>query len=423
MSHGAQHGLNAKLSELIVTFGAQQREQLCRRMEADHLCKPITLAEDETFWRAKPVLVAMEPSSGFIVTEQMRDRRDAQTWTLAVENGLAGMPFEVVGVTADAAKAIATHALSALDSAVTPDLFHVQHNLAAPITIRLAHQQHQAEKRLRQARNAPEATVEELLEATAQASMQRLRFGGILGGIAEAYHPYDEQFGTLRRGSHVKADLEKLLTEARTLADQTHLPKAAAEAIDKAERSIDAMAEAIDAFHQRTDCSLKSLQLPADVELDVRERLLPALYLSRIAEQAIETDVRKLLEQRAQALLAKLRQPNSPIQRMSADERQGLLAHATSWIALFQRSSSAIEGRNGQLRLHHHGARQLSEQRLAVLTVLHNFMLRRPDGSTAAQRLFERPHQDLFEFLLDNAPPIPRPAQPRPRVADAPLLN
>ncbi len=53
-------------------------------------------------------------------------------------------------------------------------------------------------------------------------------------------------------------------------------------------------------------------------------------------------------------------------------------------IAKFQRASSAVEGRNGFLSQMHHNGRGISGRRLKVLTVIHNFVIRRPDGTTAA---------------------------------------
>jgi len=53
-----------------------------------------------------------------------------------------------------------------------------------------------------------------------------------------------------------------------------------------------------------------------------------------------------------------------------------------------QRTSSAVEGRNGYLSRLHHSHRGFTEQTLKVLTVIHNFDLKRDDDTTAAQRLF-----------------------------------
>jgi hypothetical protein len=53
-------------------------------------------------------------------------------------------------------------------------------------------------------------------------------------------------------------------------------------------------------------------------------------------------------------------------------------------VQTFQRSSSCVEGRNGQLALRHHSFHRLSPRKLQALTTIHNFFLTRPDGSTAA---------------------------------------
>jgi hypothetical protein len=81
---------------------------------------------------------------------------------------------------------------------------------------------------------------------------------------------------------------------------------------------------------------------------------------------------------------------------------------------LFQRSSSAVEGRNGQLALHHHGRHRLSDRKLAALTAVHNFHIRCPDGTTAAEHFFGRAPRPLFEPLLARValPPCPRRRRP-----------
>ena len=78
--------------------------------------------------------------------------------------------------------------------------------------------------------------------------------------------------------------------------------------------------------------------------------------------------------------------------------------------AIFQRSSSCTEGRNGQLSLYHHGLHLLSDRKLRALTILHNYFIQRPDGTTAAERFFGSKPPDLFEWLLER---VAIPARPR----------
>jgi Family of unknown function (DUF6399) len=76
-------------------------------------------------------------------------------------------------------------------------------------------------------------------------------------------------------------------------------------------------------------------------------------------------------------------------------------------VAQCQRASSAVEGRNGDLSAIHHNQRGFSQQRLQALTTIHNFYLKRPDGTTAAERLFGTPPSDLFDWLQQQMSDLP----------------
>ena len=85
------------------------------------------------------------------------------------------------------------------------------------------------------------------------------------------------------------------------------------------------------------------------------------------------------------------------------------------WIVTkFQRTSSAVEGRNGVLSRMNHAQRSIPLQRLKVLTVIHNFGITRKDGTTAAERLFGQPFPDMFEWIVARIDDLPLP---RERVA------
>ena len=81
-----------------------------------------------------------------------------------------------------------------------------------------------------------------------------------------------------------------------------------------------------------------------------------------------------------------------------------------------------MEGRNGQLSLHHHGRHRLSDRKLAALTAVHNFHIRRADGTTAAERFFGRAHETLFAQVLSAGAAAPATARRRPRPPKPPAL-
>ena len=87
----------------------------------------------------------------------------------------------------------------------------------------------------------------------------------------------------------------------------------------------------------------------------------------------------------------------------------------------FHRSSSAVEGRNGCLAQMYHCGRGLTQKRLAALTVIHNFGLKRADGTTAAERFFGTQFPDLFEWLMEQMGPLPLPRKGRVRAVANPL--
>ena len=121
-------------------------------------------------------------------------------------------------------------------------------------------------------------------------------------------------------------------------------------------------------------------------------------------------------------LLEPLRQRDHPLQALPAAERARLEHVAGDCADRFQRSSSSVEGRNGQLSLHHHGRHRLSDRKLEALTAVHNFHIRRPDGTTAAERFFGRAHETLFTQVLRRMPLPAPPARRRPRPPTPPAL-
>ena len=50
-----------------------------------------------------------------------------------------------------------------------------------------------------------------------------------------------------------------------------------------------------------------------------------------------------------------------------------------------------------------------SEQSLKALTIIHNFDLKRPDSTTAAQCLFDHLFPDVFEWILEHIGDLPMP--------------
>jgi hypothetical protein len=441
-SYGTQQQINAALESAVVAFAEEQRRALAEGMPP----RQVTVCEDETF-HPEVCLVGLEPVSNFILLEQYAKDRTAATWTQALTAALEGLAVEVIQGTGDEGKGLVSHVQSAFGAHHSPDLFHVQHEVVKATSLPLARQVKQAEATVAQARGqwqaareaqaaferqpqpsrgrppAFEARIQATLVALEQAEhdqQQALRqqtdARECVRELSALYHPYDLQTGRAQPVERVAQRIGDAWARVHQLTKAADLPSRARERIEKAKRVTTQLLATITFFFATLYAKVEALNLPPALETALCEQLIPAIYLDRVADRCTHAEQRRALRALSAQLLEPLRQPEQAFQALATDERQRLEQVAAECADLFQRSSSCVEGRNGQLSLHHHGHHRLSDRKLAALTAVHNFFIRRPDGTTAAERFFGRPPAPLFAQLLERLPLPPSPARRRPRL-------
>ena len=158
---------------------------------------------------------------------------------------------------------------------------------------------------------------------------------------------------------------------------------------------------------------IEEFDLSPEQERVVCEQVLAGQYWERAAGRARTAEERTRLQELAAELTQHAWQEGGALSSLSAAEKQQVQEVARDSAGLFQRSSSGVEVRNGRLSLFHHGQTRLSERRLEALTAVHNYVLRRQDGTTAAERFFGAKQRDAFTWLLQRLPELPRPAAKR----------
>jgi hypothetical protein len=441
VSDGAQHALNAALETAVVAVAEAQRTALAEGMAP----RQVTVCEDETF-HPGICLVAIEPVSNFILLEQYAADRSAATWTAALKDACTGLAVEVIQSTADEAKALRRHAEKDLGAHHSPDLFHGQHEVSKATALALARDVQHAEARVvaaqaqweaeRAAQQAFEARVPRPLgrppafaahiaaalsarvaaEAErAQAQARQSEARELIRALGVLYHPYDLEQGQAQPVARVAARFTAVWSRLKELAAAADLPNRACERLAKAERLTVQWLATLAFFFATVTARVEALALPPELEAAVLGQLIPALYLERVAARSTTAETRQRVQAASTALLDALRRPDHPLQSLAPEASAQVEEVAGACADLFQRSSSCVEGRNGQLSLHHHGRHRLSDRKLAALTAVHNFHIRRADGTTAAERLFGRTHATLFEQLLLRVPLPPRPRRRRAR--------
>ena len=136
--------------------------------------------------------------------------------------------------------------------------------------------------------------------------------------------------------------------------------------------------------------------------------MLPLLYWQEQIQKTQSADRRLCYQQAFEKA-----QQQWQMHPLSAKIDQQTLEKWKQWglekVRGFQRTSSAVEGRNGYLSQMNDNRRGLNQQRLKVMSIIHNFDIYDQDRTTPAQRLFGREFPDLLEALIEQVQDIPRP--------------
>jgi len=423
-----------RLESSVMEFGEIQFEQLSKNMPK----KPIACALDETF-PSDICLVGMEPVSNFILTEQFAQKRDSETWEQAMQGVLSALPVNVFQVVSDEARALIKYCRDHLGAHHSPDLFHVQQEISkatsAPMRSRLKSAQSgydtatQALQLIWDEKREIEAlevkpvgrpvNYEQRLDDYAQVHQEHLNHLAVTAhqkqsiqeankGIGDDYHPFDLENGLPKTPDNLKAELDARFDTIQINAIDAELSENSHKKLKKARKVTSSMVATLSFFWSWVEVEMKNLKLTEAGKSLFKELLLLIAYLGLLMPKSRNAE-EKSKRQKLYDTKMKTLESNKSWQAITAEQQHTLLGSARHCASVFQRSSSCVEGRNGQLSLMHHSRREISQRRLSSLTVVHNYFIRRPDNTTAAERFFEQKHDDLFLWLLDrvDCPPLP----------------
>ena len=384
-----------------------------------------------------------------LVLETYQPQRDADTWNRVVQTALEGLPVQVVQVTSDLAKGLLSHAKDGLHVQHSPDLMHVQADLHKATSFPLQRHLQAAQERLQQVQQTVRDWAEryrlhqagirspgqppdfaQRLDWAKQAehyweqqvSVRQARQEQVqeaVRGLGEDYHPFDAQTGQAVTVAQMQQRLEQRVQTVERLAEQAEVTDAGRQKLAKAQRVLPRLLARLVWFWHNVQLLVESLPLSEAAERAVLEQLLPGLYWTAAAERARTAKDKKRLRELAAGCLEKAWSSQSVLSGLGKELQEVVKRVCAEGVSRFVRSSSCVEGRNGQLSLHHHGCHALSPGKLKALTVIHNYFIERADGSTAAERFFGRKPTNLFTWLLQRFPDPPRPAKQRRKPAKA----
>src|SRR5713226_9023249 len=388
----------------------------------------------------------MEPMSNSILLEQAAPARDHDTWQARMEQAIAGLNGRVMQSTSDEAPGLLAYVEHHLGAHHSPDVFHVQHELSKAVSAPMAAKQRAAVKAATKAEETlkrvqeplaplkgvraqrssgpgrpPKATpcLEQAAQDVEAAHHEHQRLAGqreqvtqSIRAIGHAYHFVDLERGVRRNGTLIAGDIQQHIDTIRTIAPQEGLSETCLDRIEKAERVVPKMQATIAFVSGYVRQQVRQLELTQTESYAMHAHLIPSYYLERVASTRTVTQgepLRELAERMRTPLFA----PGGALGECNPMEHNQLKAQAAKLAEVFQRSSSNVEGRNGYLSLRNHQLRGLDHPRKrACLTAVHNFLLTRPDRTTAAERFFGQKPRSMFAAILASVEIPPAPLSP-----------
>lgn len=432
-SHACLHQRLAALEAAYNRECDEERALLAARTEEP---ASVVIGLDETFFGSRTCLVAADLLTGFLLVETFAEARDRAAWNTAWVEGTLGIPLSVAHAVSDGARGIQAFLTSDLDVFRAPDLFHVMHDIGKAFACHLARNERRAQEREEDARSVYEAIGElELRErgetrrgrpvdfkgrkaqgrgciASAArevlvAGQRREEFRMILAALGAAYFPVVLATGEIRTAGALRKELEDVFASLHDLAKSSDLGEHHAAYLRKAERCIPEMVEALENFHAQMAAEIGRTNLDSGNAHVLKRFLVPAALLEERARNAPTAEERRTLRTSRDGLLGEAAVALAC--EVTAPTFGSLLRLAADLAALWQRTTSSIEGRNGTLSQRHHTRRGLSDAKLRCATNVHNFFIRRGDGTTAAERFFGKTHRDVARAALNSMGDLKRP--------------
>ena len=415
-SVGALHAFVVRSEEHILTFGANQEILLAQNLKQ----RKITAGLDEMYRGHHPCLVAIEIISGYILLEKFTDNRTAETWANELKPKLEKLDVQLDQVVSDLCGGIRACAKK-LGAVHSPDIFHGQQEITKATSAPLSSQEEAFKTALDDAEKKLQKTVKKYGENSQKSEKargvcnlrrigyearkeRRRKVRAAKKELGRIDHPINLGTGKLQTPDEVKKKFHEQFAVIEECAKEADLSASCIKRLAKARRAFDAIWAYIAYFLFFFDAYTRDLNLKPGPNRFFEEVVFPLSYLHMIWRRLPKKD-REELQPLREWLKKKFEEGPYPDQ-----EKEEWMVKGRECAEKFQRSTSCVEGRNGILSLYHHRFCRLNQRSCQVLTVVHNFHLKRSDGGTAASRFFSCEHANLFESLVKN---VRIPAKPK----------
>jgi len=393
--------LKIQMMELLKKY----ERQLLPKMNEVAKDKSLMAGADETFFEQLLIMVFMDLPSGFIFLEEQTNGRTFPIW-LEHTKSFIGKFKGMLCLVSDRAKVLIKLSEHYCCESIA-DLFHAQMTVVKLLKFSFSAKLRsldKQEKELKSLNEQEKLQLQEIGKKRDVINKGQAAYHQELHNISASVHPFtlsSEKQST----KEVSEKLNNSLCVLRKVVAACEINDKK-NSLNKFKRQIKPLSALTDLWWQWVDCDLSYRTQDEEESQWVKGCLLPYIYWQQqICKSKSSKSLREFYKSIYNTAEKKLRNHNLTAKLLTS-----------SWIdwtenicAKYQRTTSAIEGRNGILSECNHNARGMTKLQLKSQTIIHNYWIERVDGTTATERLFGFKPPNLFEWLVKNMGELPLP--------------
>lgn len=394
----------------------------------------ITACADETFFDETMILLLMDLKSGFIFTEESAKDRSHKTWESLTTHWVSR--FKTVKcLVCDWAKALVKLGKDSYICVCVADLFHLMTDISNPMRFAFNRKIKSIEKlikvesnNLKSYKNKGKTSVqykeskykiESLVKEKAEVLTAQKHYQREFRAMSTTLHPFLIEDSSRQTSIDAASKMHAGLSQIQSIQDRFKFPDKK-NRLARAGHRITPACEQIDLWWDWVSTSLDGAEIEPEQKQWLKSYLLPYVYWKKQINKTRSKEIKKSYV--AACLQAEQKLMSEPVSKvMNYDKHSPWYQWAISMTDWFQRTSSAVEGRNGWLSQLHFMGRGFSKDGIQVQTTLHNYWIKRDDGTTACERLTGIKPPDLFEYILSRIDSVPEPRKRKQGENDNPL--
>jgi hypothetical protein len=406
LSASSLREIESQIDKIIIqyknTYDAEVKEN-CKDVE-------VVIGADETFLAKIMCLVLMDLKSGFVFTEEIKERRDHATWSEVSRPWTDGFN-NIKSFLSDRAKALLKLSKDTLLKNRVADLFHIMNRISSVMKFSFDRRYKSLQSELKgleaKARKGCRirARIIDLKRLIPQVLRDKKRYQKHLRRLSISLHPFKVLSNIRQTSDAVNTRMQSSLSEIKQIKEE-HNVSDKSKKMNGLEKEIESASSNVNEWWSWVDNSLNNAEILPELRQWLSSDLLPYYYWKNAIGKSSSKLINRFYEISFKNCAAKIKiHPDYSLESID----QKWIDWAETFSTLFVRTTSALEGRNQWITQTHYNGRGLTSERLKSQTAMRNYFLEDQSGRTPCEKLTKIKPECLFQYILKNIGPLKQP--------------